>query len=424
MSKIDELLNDQDFMALDEDSQNQIIDEMRQKDFGSVPNTNNLLQNIIKSQRMGPFGGTSITAAVPTSREELTDLGKVGIRQVIPDESGMVGVGARMAGAKGDIRLPEPKTPYGKNLENSANIAQIAHLGGSAAKGIGSMVKGTFSPLRKFPIEQRIGNLGKQAEEASFAGSEAVKAAVPKKFESARKAYREMIDSVDVSNVTAEDLVKVLDDTILNKRISEKNIRRPAEDALLAMRRKFGSMIKEGTPDTVEELRDPMTNQVHRLITEQGTPKEVPNMSMVEELRNFKNQVFNSLRGETDLEAEFLNHYGKMLEDKGLGSISDVGKVYREAYALKRDSRAINRGALKRIATGKAGSSETKKLSDIEKRLGTSSVSEASKIGSQLGNEQNQLSLAMRNQQRVKALAGLSAVGGLVGGISKLFGGR
>lgn len=49
MAKIDELLSDPDFMSLPENDQNQIIDELRQKDYGAPPNAESLLSRVAKN---------------------------------------------------------------------------------------------------------------------------------------------------------------------------------------------------------------------------------------------------------------------------------------------------------------------------------------------------------------------------------------
>jgi hypothetical protein len=46
--KLDQLLNDPDFLSLPESDQNQIIDEMRQVDFGKIPKTESFLEKALK----------------------------------------------------------------------------------------------------------------------------------------------------------------------------------------------------------------------------------------------------------------------------------------------------------------------------------------------------------------------------------------
>ena len=48
MPDIDQLLADQDFLNLPEEEQNNFIDEMRQKDFGNIPKTENIFSKALK----------------------------------------------------------------------------------------------------------------------------------------------------------------------------------------------------------------------------------------------------------------------------------------------------------------------------------------------------------------------------------------
>src|SRR3990167_4883388 len=149
------------------------------------------------------------------------------------------------------------------------------------AKQVMKNFKMPFTPFRKAPIQKEILGLEKSAEEVAYSGAKAVKESVPEKFKQAKEAYKTFVDDADVSNVTVDDLIDVMDRTIEGKQLKGREFIRPAEENLLSLRESIASKTKDAVPDTVETIVDPITNKAHSFITEQGTPRVNPKMKNV-----------------------------------------------------------------------------------------------------------------------------------------------
>lgn len=414
--------------------------QYRDISLSKVRNTESLLQGAIKN--VNPFfdqgdipkiafqGAQGIVSNAPQNIAENPALAAVGGLPSVQFKSGAQAItGIKKLFMGGDSVEPEttdfsdkymnPKSPGGKMAGIAANIAgsTLFPIGGAAVTA-----KNAFTPFRRFPIEKRAGQLARDAEEISYSGAKQIKSGLENDFQKAREMYRSVVDSEDVSDISTKDLIKVLDDVILEKKISGKRFRTPADENILDMRNRVASKVKEATPDIVEEVRDPLTNQPHRFITEKGSPAIDPKMSMVEEVKNFKNMVFDSIKGQSDLEGSFLRHFGQMLEDKGHGAINQASKAYRRVYDLVKESKALKIGSpsIKKLATGRTGSTQTSDMVSFGKKMGTKVIDQASKIGQEVASNNNKLLLAIRNQNRVKALAGLTGTGAAVTGLFNL----
>lgn len=120
------------------------------------PKRNALTRSLSDSRKFGLPTGSFI----PQNLEELKDLGKVGLRQLVPDSPGLVGFGASLVDSRNqNTHLPEPNTQYGKNLEMAGNAAQVFHLGNAlydvAKEPIGNLVKyGEMNPTAESLIKK------------------------------------------------------------------------------------------------------------------------------------------------------------------------------------------------------------------------------------------------------------------------------
>ena len=431
---IDRMLADPKFrqlMQLSPDRAKALVLEIRQKDFGKIPKTESFIERAIKGSRNVLGAGVPPIQFLPSNKEELSDIPSV-IAEQLPIGLGRLGM--RMANpiskfAESKIPdVPKPKTQFGKDISARANQAQMIAGGlelGGAGFNLAKNLKKSFTPFRKFPIEQEILGLEKEAEKVAYSGSKAVKKAIPEKFIQAKDAYKSFIDDIDVSETktTVEDLVNVLDNTIEAKGIRGREFIRPAEKRLLELRDSIASKIKQASPEVIEEIVDPLTNKVSKNIVSEASKKINPKIKSVDEIKNFKNQIVNSLRGEHDLEGEFYSHYGDMLESKGLEGLTEVGQQYKKAYQLSKSSRAISKGALKRIATAKSSPLEVSDLSSIDKELGTGSIGQASSVAKKLESANNKLQLAIRNQRRAGTIAKVTGFSGTALGILKAISG-
>ena len=434
-SKIDQMLADPKFrqlMTSSPDRARALVLEARQKDFGKIPKTESFLEKAIKSSRNILGAGIPPLQFMPSNMEELKDIPSV-IANQLPIEAGRIGMKiANPISNRLEKFIPktsEPKTQFGKDISARANQAQMIAAGlelGGAGLNLAKNLKKSFTPFRKFPIEQEILGLEKEAESVSYSGAKAVKKAIPEKFIQAKDSYKAFIDEVDVSETktTVDDLVSVLDKTIEAKGIRGREFIRPAERNLLSLRDSIASKVKEAVPEIAEEIIDPITNKVSRNIISEASKRVSPKITSIDEVKNFKNQIFKSLSGEHDLEGEFLSHYGDMLESKGLEGLTEVGQQYKKAYQLSKSARAISKGALKRIATAKSSPLEVSDLSSIDKELKTGSIDQASSVAKRLESANNKLQLAIRNQRRAGTIAKVTGFGGTALGILKAISGR
>lgn len=417
----------------------------------------NFLQKAIKNSRVGPFGGTSITAILPTSGQEAMDAARVAGRQIPmtrgqgvgPAEMGPMGIGLNMAGInEAKPLIPEPETEYGKNLEMSADIAPWAAMGlggaTAAAKGIHKFFsKGDlpnelatgqeFSSAlgsenqRLNKIQEYIGKRasrevgyaeGKTSEEISrlknkgkqlktqygdkvrglaYQGSEDIQSQVGQKFKSAREQYNSMLDSQEMGKLTNSDLLDPLEKTIANKGVESKQgiFRDGSENHLLSMRDKIASKIIPAGEDSV----DPITNQVIK-----GTPKQSPELENITDIKDYKNKILKGLEGRPDLEAEFMKNYREFLKSKGLDDFAGASIPYQDAYSALDASKELGETTLRQAGTNMPEN----KLSDLlnqERKVGTNYLnqirSEKTKNASSQKELSNQISQVEKNLEKI-----------------------
>lgn len=385
----------------------------------------NILQKAIHQSRIGQFGGSSITAALPSSGAETMDIPKVLGRQipmtrempVSPLTMGPMAVGFNMAGINkmSDV-IPAPETEYGKNLESSADIAQLAlpvsglgSLSLSGAKGIGKGVGGFFKALRgkKIPglkaniksateaigsasaeeknleiAQKSIKRLGKKqvgadAKEFGARASKTAKDAVQSEFQDAKLGYRKMIEESNPEEVGLGELNDVLDRVITNKgigRVVDPNtntlILDPSESALINLKRQWASKLPQDAGDVIT----------------MDSPKK---LSRISDIKNFKNQILRAVKGREDIEADFLSEYARMLEEKGLSAFNEAGKKYSGAYSKLKASKKLTGTAYEQIAMGRTSPTKYADIESAEKQIGI-----------------NQLEDIIRKQNETKGLFG------------------
>lgn len=105
------------------------------------------MQKVITQAR-----GFNPVGFLPINKAEALDVGKVGLRQFVPDNPGLVGFGANLVDKRGPISLPKPETDYGRNLEMSADMAQLAYGVGALKNIVKTAPKNTskqFGKLRR-----------------------------------------------------------------------------------------------------------------------------------------------------------------------------------------------------------------------------------------------------------------------------------
>lgn len=382
-SIIDKLSEDPEFLDLSQDEQDQLVHELAQEKMGVVPKTENFLQRAIKNSRIGTFGGTSITAALPSDGEEFRDMGKVAMRQAIPDQSGLVGVGANMAGVKGNIGLPSPQTPYGQNLESSANIAQLSHMVG----GIGSLLKQPIgnainslrtSPIKneiksiedliahskkaEIPVKEDIANLklegrnlgqksSREAERVAYEGSKAIKGQVSARFKDANQRFGEEFSKLE-STMGDEDLGKVIKNAAYD--IGAADVPGTPGSAMLSQLGRFGP---KNNPEVIQT---------------------VPRIYNKEQLQAITKEILDSLPDDRS-KAVFHKHLLDAL-DESVPGLRELKRSHAPIYQVAKESKSLTKGAIKRVARGTASEPEVDTLRRAGEKLGTSHVERAKRV--------------------------------------------
>lgn len=388
---------------------------------GKVEHPENFLQRAIKNSRIGQFGGTSITAALPADGQEAMDLGKDVLRNVAgPSQGrGLVGVGANMSDPAGSFREHvndeefqkklAPETPYGKNMDAAIKVAPFAEMGLSgiapAAGGIKSLVNSfRTSPIKnkissieelilkskqsEIPIKEQMGRISeaskyakesgaKAAEKAAYEGSKGVKEQRVGRFRDANQRFGEEFSKLE-SKMADEDLAKV--------------IKNAAND--------IGAADIPGTPG------NSLMNKISKYgpKSEPGVEQFKPKIYNKEEVQAITKEILDSLPDDRS-KAIFHKHLVDALPESVPG-LKELKASHAPVYDVAKESKNISKGALKRVARGAASDTEVTDLSKAGERLGTSHVERAKKVA-----KTNNLQKMMLEQQSSHAEKRLAAKG-------------
>ena len=147
MADIEKLLNDPDFMSLPEEEQNAFIDEMRQKDFGAIPKTENVLQRAVNTFSPQQIGYQAASGQLPMLGASVGSAMTGGPKEVGLSAAGQ-GEGIRQRGLEGI------KNPFGRFALDVATDPMTYVGGGEAIGGIGKGLKKVFPYTNK---EARVG---------------------------------------------------------------------------------------------------------------------------------------------------------------------------------------------------------------------------------------------------------------------------
>lgn len=362
---IDDLAkNDPDFLNLSSDDQDRIVEDLAQERLGRIPKSENFLQRAIKSSRIGPFGGTSITAALPSDREEYIDLANVAGRQIPltrgqgvgPAEMGPMGVGLNIAGIKeaGQI-IPPPNTEYGRNLESSADIAPWVGL------GLGGATKGVSNLINKF----RSGPVKKNIEDLIFKGSGKVKSSVDDLFKSYNAKFGEQLDQLK-SSMTTDDF-----SDLVVKSADEIGEFEPSRNTLLAQ---LENIIKHSSRDM--------------------NPRQV------------QSAMKTMIRSAGDTRAKAILH--KNYLDKipnFVPGLKELKQAHAPVYEAAKEAKTLGKGLMRKVASGRIGPEEMAAAKSAQSKLGIDVLSPLEKEG-------NKLQRIIRNQKVGKGLGALTGIGG------------
>lgn len=363
----------------------------------------NILQRAIKNSRIGPFGGTSITAAVPSSGAEGMDFLKVLGRQIPgmrggainPMTQGPVAIGLNQMGFnKADDAIPGPESQYGKNLESSADIGQLAVLGGelgtAGAKGIHKFFS-TAAPQKELAsLTGQIGEVTNKGLDLAYEAPKDIKAKIGEMFDKARNAYKSILENhpADIPKAALKDVVSK---TIKGLGLEGRSFLDPAERALVHADETFHT-----TPTM--------------------TGEQVDTLKDFRDVKNFKSAIFNALDSNKGAQGEFLKNYGDMLIEQGFGDVADVNAQYSKAYQNARDAKVFTEGRLGRIAGGgKIAPKRVSSMLDLEEQLGLGTehtkraqgiADETAHLKGKAAEKENEIEKLIGRQKFAKGLAG------------------
>ncbi len=323
----------------------------------TIPKTENLLQKaIMQSRKAGmPFGSFT-----PATGQEAMDLGKVGIRQILPETPGLVGMGANMVDSKrGKIELPAPETDYGKNLEGAANTAQLISAGTElaplAGKGIGAIV----NKFRTTPVKQGI-------EDLIYQGGQKVKGSVDDLFRQHNAKFGKGMEELQ-STMSSDDFADIVAKT--------------ADEV--------------GRYDKSNEV---LTREMGNLIDEGGkgySPAEVQSKSK---------RILQMLGNDERAKSIFYKHFLDKIPEAVPG-LKELKASHAPIYKTAKDAKILNKGTMRRTATGKIGPEELKAAKGAQSKLGIDVLGPIEKEG-------NKLQQIIKNKKIAKALGAAVGVGG------------
>lgn len=321
----------------------------------SIPKTENLLQRVIKSSRMGPMGGTSIVAALPSSGEEAVDLAKVAGRQIPMTRGqevgihtmGPFGVGVNMAGTKKlDPIIPEPTSDYGKTLETEADIAQWIPLGSSVVGGATSGIKNFFS---KGDLPQKIQQVKGSIYDLIKKTPENVKGKVGTLFNEFRKEFGARLSTMKWN---------------LNNSHFEEALQKTADE--------LGTSRIQGTDGaTIASLAEQFRNGGYKTYD----PTEVQALT-------------GKLLGNMDslAQAKFYRNFMDVLERQD-PAFAQLKRDYAPVFDIAKNSKRLKSGAIRDVASDKIGPESLADVAESEQMLypeGGGPVEKASAKGDEL----------------------------------------
>lgn len=218
----------------------------------------------------------------------------------------------------------------------------------------------------------------KEAEALSYKGAKDIGRVVQGTFDSARSNYKKVLESLGDDVMNGDDVISVLQKTLDDSGVSGDVVKSPGGRALAGQLEKFKRLATklEKTPATTSKVLDASGKP---MVLSEASSEEVSTRLSPIDIKNFKNEVFNSLKGEPFLEAVFTGNMTSLLESKGMEGISKAGQVYKKAYDLLGESKLLSKARIQRVATGKvpAFSEELSDQTAREAKFGTKYIDRA-----------------------------------------------
>lgn len=353
------------------------------------PKTTNLIQRAIAQSRKAgmPFGNFT-----PANAAEAKDLVKVGIRQIIPESPGLVGFGANAVDQKrGDIRLPVPNTPYGKNLEGAANTAQMLMLGKEVLPVAGRGISSIINKFRTSPIKAAKKAIETEAESLSYRAQEGIKSEAERLLEQGKQQFGEAFENFS-SNMRRRDFADTLRQSIDD--LSEETAEISGSDANILSR--YLDKINPAARTESAGIVDQFGNDITRTIDHSD---EVLSKEWVQEQAR---HIYNSLS--TRGKAIFTHRHLERL-DQTIPGLRQAKAALRPYYDIVKNIKPLRQARFKEIASGnpaRISAEEVAHLRQLEQPVGTNYIDRAASLGREAQANENALQKVMKRQRNVK----------------------
>ena len=369
-SLVQEFSNDSEFLDFSPEEQDSILDIAAQKRYGKTPNPTNFLANAIQASRINDLPITGV-GMLPSDKDESFDFLKVAGRQVpmIRGQdvnfatTGPTGIGLNMAGIKkADSLIEPPSTPYGKNLENAADIAPWASLGLS---GLTSLSKGISKSFRSAPVKREI-------EDLIFQGSNKVKTSVDDMFKQYNSKFGEGLSKLK-SNMTSDD---------------------------------FADIVSQTTDELgrYDKSSDILTSELQKLLYNSGETFDVSSV------QSKSKRILQMLGNDNRAKAIFYKNFLDKIPDTVEG-LKELKAAHAPIYQIAKESRQLGKGLMRKIASGKVGPEELSSAKSAESKLGIDILGPIEK-------KSNELQKIILNKKLGKAALSLTGAG--AGGLAIL----
>ncbi|MBU2052573.1 hypothetical protein KKH13_05190 [Patescibacteria group bacterium] len=329
---VEEFANDPEFLQLSDMDQDSIIDTAVQKRYGAIPNAGNLLQRAMQSAR-GYMGAPSF---IPTTSQEVQDIPKIGtgILEDISTLPGASEVYSEMPMGEKDV---QPKTPWGKGMKSSVEIAPLAYGGIKTVEGIGKLGKSFLG----------VKHIGKEINETAYTGAKQAKESVGKLFKEYNKKFGEGLKNIE-GTMHSDSIAKAL------ARTSDE----------------FGAIDIPGTRgNKISGLADEVLN-----LDKELDANEVQNQVKV---------IMKKLGNDDVAVAKFYKNLSDITESE-LPELSALKKSHAPIYKKAEMGSKLTKGSIKRSSKEDISPSELKDLKESEQAIGINPITKSEKLGNRM----------------------------------------
>ena len=366
---LNQLLEDPEFLDLTDSEQDSIFDEALQKRNNIVPGTQSFLQRGIQSANQ------FVNNDLPAAGLNIVDTFSFG--QAKPALGRMERGMARAGFSSEESLIPEAKTGLGKAVAGFSSVFPAVVGAKALGRGAFGLAKKATAGIRSGPTKEVIKGLRTEGESLSFRGAEGVKESVKGVIKKGGEDFGETFKKL-TSKMKRSDFVKTLDDSIDDLASETAEISGTDASALNEIKKALLKG-KKGSEVLTKEFVQAQASNTFDQLTSRG-------------------------------KAIFTKHHLDKL-DQTIPGLRQAKSKIAPNFTLAKESKAINKTALKKISSGRASKEEISKLEGIEKGAGTSFVNQAGKLGVKTVEARNKLEKIIGRQRALKT-TGFVAGGG------------